>query len=177
MKFVNTGLEVDSVGASASVTWRMKNTLRANVNYTFRHSFYISDDPVDNWAAGDFKSGDRVPWEPAHLLNCSFHYFPDRGFRGGVSLHGKTASEMAMPRYGGAFDEMIMVPRPAYMMVGGFFSWKGSLESRSMEIGIRIFNLFNSGFRDLPSVVRLDGRELGGELLGRRIFIFLRGNI
>jgi hypothetical protein len=57
------------------------------------------------------------------------------------------------------------------MMIGGFFSWKGLIDSRWMEVGVRVFNLTDAGFRDLPAVTRRDGRELGGELIGRRIFL------
>jgi len=32
-------------------------------------------------------------------------------------------------------------------------------------------------FRDTPAVTRPDGVLLGGELIGRRIFVFLRGSI
>ena len=39
------------------------------------------------------------------------------------------------------------------------------------------FNVLNTGFRDLQAVTRQDGTEQGGELLGRRIFFFLRGSI
>jgi hypothetical protein len=49
--------------------------------------------------------------------------------------------------------------------------------SRWAEAGVRAFNLLNTGFRDLPAMTRTDGTEQGGELLGRRIFLFLRGSI
>jgi hypothetical protein len=32
-------------------------------------------------------------------------------------------------------------------------------------------------FRDTQAVRKLDGTEMGGELIGRRIFLFVRGSI
>jgi hypothetical protein len=42
---------------------------------------------------------------------------------------------------------------------------------------VRAFNLTNAGFRDRPAILRLDGVEAGGELIGRRIFVFFRAGI
>jgi hypothetical protein len=42
---------------------------------------------------------------------------------------------------------------------------------------VRAYNVLNTGFRDSMAVRRLDDTEVGGELIGRRIFLFLRGAI
>jgi iron complex outermembrane receptor protein len=177
MEFVNTGLQVDTLGGSLSVTYRMKNILRANANYTFRYSWYVSDNPVDTYTVGNVQKGDRIPWEPAHLANLAFQYFPSSGLRAGVSLHWHSSCEMAMPENGGAFDDKVMLPRPAAYFVSGFVAWKESFGANWIEMGVRALNIFNAGFREFVAVTRPDGVELGGELLSRRILFFFRGSI
>ena len=174
-KFGNNGREVDSVGGSISLTYRVK-TLRLSANYTFRHSWYISDPPGGPTAAEGSK-GERVPWEPAHLVNLSFHYIPEKGLRLGMSLHGHSSCDLAWPKDGSIFGEDILVHSPPAYFVSGFLAWRFDAGSRWAEVGVRAFNVLNAGFRDLPAVARPGTTELGGELLGRRIFLFLRGSI
>jgi hypothetical protein len=101
--------------------------LRVNANYTFRHSWYISD-PEDPSKPG--KKGDRVPWEPAHLANLSFYYLQQRGLRLGMSLHAASASDLAMPRNGGIFDETILVHNSPKLFVSGFVAWRVPMNSQ-----------------------------------------------
>ena len=42
---------------------------------------------------------------------------------------------------------------------------------------MRAYNLFHMAFRDTQAVRKLDGTESGGELIGRRIFVYFRGSI
>ena len=175
MKFQNTGREADSAGGSVSLTYRVK-TLRLSANYTFRHSWYIAD-PPGGPAATEAGKGERVPWEPAHLANLSFHYIPKNGPRFGMSLHGHSSCDLAWQEGGSLFGDSILIhSRPAYF-ISGFLAWRYSTRSWWAEVGVRAFNILNAGFRDLPAMARPDGGELGGELLGRRIFLFLRGSI
>jgi iron complex outermembrane receptor protein len=176
MKFQNTGRDVDSLGGSVSLTYRVDNTWRFNANYTFRHSWYIAD-PPGGPAVGEGGKGNRVPWEPAHLVNLSFHYIPELGLRFGMALHGSSASDLALPEEGSLFGENVVVHNPPIYFVSGFVAWRLDLGSRWAEVGVRAFNLLNAGFRDLPAVPRPGTTELGGQLLGRRIFLFFRGSI
>jgi len=175
MQFKNTGREADSVGGSVSATYSM-SSWRLNANYTFRHSWYISE-PPGGPSATEGSKGERVPWEPAHLFNLSFSYIPQTGPRLGMSLHGHSSCDLAWPEGGSIFGDDILVHSPAAYFVSGFLAWRLDFGSSRAELGVRVFNLLNAGFRDLPAMLRSDGSELGGQLLGRRIFFFLRGSI
>jgi outer membrane receptor protein involved in Fe transport len=175
MQFKNTGREADSVGGSVSLTYSVR-TLRLSANYTFRHSWYISE-PPDGPTAAEGSKGERIPWEPAHLVNLSFHYIPKNGPRLGMSLHGHSSCALAWPEDGSIFGDDIPVHSPAAYFISGFLAWRFNAGSSWAEVGLRAFNVPNAGFRDLPAVSRPDGTELGGELLGRRIFFFFRGAI
>ncbi|MBW1811339.1 MAG: TonB-dependent receptor [Deltaproteobacteria bacterium] len=175
MQFTNAGREVDSLGGSLSLTYRIKETLRINANYTFRHSWFISD-PLDDQTEGASK-GERVAWEPAHLFNFSFHYLHKQGLRLGLAIHAKSSSVDNLQEDGGILDPMIKVYNPPTWFVSGFFGWRFVLESNWLEAGVRAFNVLNIAFRDTQATRRPDGVELGGELIGRRLFFYLRGTI
>ena len=97
------------------------------------------------------------------------------GLRVGMSLHGRTESDVARTEHGGPFDPYVMLHLPAAMFVNGFAAWRADVRNGFLEFGVRVYNIFNAGFRDNPAVIRFDGSELGGEQLGRRIFLYLRG--
>jgi len=172
MEFRNEGREVDSVGGSVSLTYRLKKQLRANLNYTLRYSWYIADDPSTM-----SKQGDRVGWEPMHFVNLSLHYLQENGIRLGLAMHAASESELALPEQGGLFDEVIPVHNPAKLFFSAYAAWRTSLGPVWLETGIRAFNLLEMPFSDTPAVLRPDGVPLGGELIGRRIFLFFRGSI
>ena len=174
MAFQNKGQEVDSVGGSVSLTYRLKETLRFNANYTYRYSWYISDPE----AVSEFgEKGSRVPWEPEHLLNLAFHYLTEIGLRFGLSASGQSASKLPFPERGGLFDDQIQVESPARIFFNGFLSWRLPAGSGELEAGVRAYNFLHIGFRDTPAVTRWDDKPFGGDLLGRMIFLFVRGSI
>ncbi len=175
MIYSNTGREVNTLGGSLTLTYQIKGALWASANYTYRHTWYISES--EEVAVVQGRKGDRLPWEPAHLANLSLHYLQSEGFRCGLSLHGASAHDLAIPENGGIFDDPVMVHSPPFVMLGCFLAWRVTFSSGWFEGGVRAFNAFNQGFRDTQAVSRPDGIELGGELIGRQIFLFLRGQV
>jgi hypothetical protein len=174
MAFQNKGQNVNSAGGSVSLTYRVKESLRVNANYTYRYSYHASS-PEDPSELSD--KGDRVQWEPEHLLNLAFHYLTAIGLRFGMSAHGQSASKLAFPEQGGLFDDMILIDCPARIFFNGFVSWHLPVGSGEVEAGVRAYNFLHVGFRDTPAITRWDGKLFGGELLGRNIFLFVRGSI
>jgi outer membrane receptor for ferrienterochelin and colicin len=174
--FANEGREVDSLGGSLAATWQISKALRVHANYTYRYSWYLSD-PLDTESGTGAKKGSRVAWEPAHLGNLWFRYLAGSGLRLGASLHGRSSSATTRLEHGGLFDEYIAVENPALLFPSAFASWRVNIGSGWMEMGLRACNFLNVGFRDNMSITRRDGTEVGGELIGRRIFVFLRGEI
>jgi outer membrane receptor protein involved in Fe transport len=166
---------VDSLGGSISVTWRFQYALRVNANYTYRYSFYASD-PGGIDVVGEGKRGERLAWEPAHLANLSVAYLPQSGLRLGIGWHFSSSRVGSVSR-GSAFDPRVAISEPASSVFGGFASWHQILGAGWIEVGVRAYNLFCSRFRDFPGEIRPDGYEMGGLLITRRIFLFLRGAI
>jgi hypothetical protein len=61
--------------------------------------------------------------------------------------------------------------------LGGFLAWRIRSGDNWVEAGTRILNVFNSPFRDSQSVRLADGMTMGGQWIGRQVFVFLRGSI
>ena len=174
LEFSNKGAEVDSVGATLSVACRPIKPLRLSANYTFRHSWYVSDTPTADLVG---KAGDRVPWEVAHLVNISGSYAHDLGLRLGAAVHARSSSDLSLRKNGGLFEEDILVHSPPSAFFSAFLAWRLPAAGGWVEMGVRAYNLFHVAFRDTQAVRKLDGTEMGGELIGRRVFLFVRGSI
>ena len=174
LEFANQGADVDSLGATLSAVYRPVESLRLSVNYTFRHSWYVTDTPTADLVG---KAGDRVPWEVAHLVNLSGAYTHDLGLRLGAALHGRSSSDLSLRRNGGLFEDDVLVHSPPGAFFSAFLAWRVPAAGGWVEMGVRAYNLFHMAFRDTQAVRKLDGTEMGGELIGRRVFLFVRGSI
>ncbi|MFC1654964.1 TonB-dependent receptor plug domain-containing protein, partial [Myxococcota bacterium] len=174
LEFANEGADVDSLGGTLSVTYRPVEALRLSANYTYRHSWYVSDTPTAELVG---REGDRVPWETAHLVNLSGTYSHDLGLRLGAALHGRSSSDLLVRRNGSLFDDEILVHSPPGAFFSGFLAWRVPAAGGWIEMGVRAYNLFHMAFRDTQAVRKLDGTEMGGELIGRQVFLFVRGSI
>jgi iron complex outermembrane receptor protein len=173
MLWDNGGREVNTIGGTLSLTYRVSKTLRLNANYTYRHSWYISE----STSAGEAPKGERVPWEPAHLLNAACTYVSDSGPRLGAAIFARSEVTHTFPHDGGLFSEVRHYRIPPNMVLNAFAAWRFDFGDSWAEAGVRVYNLLNAGYRDIANVYRWDGFPMGGELSARRIFLFLRGSI
>ena len=176
MRFENQGRDVDTLGGSLSLVARPREGLRLFANYTYRYSWYISD-PLSAGANEEAGKGDRVSWEPAHLANLGGSWRLENGLAAGLSLRYSSARRNNQHQEGELFGPMVYLDNPAQLVVNCWLSWAFELQERGLEVGIRVFDIFNAGFRDLVAVGRPDGYLVGGELLGRRVVFFLRGRL
>ena len=177
LEFENAGREVDSLGGSVSLTWRIRKAVRVGINYTARYSWYTSTPHESAAISYQLEKGDRVPWEPVHQFNAMAQYVPQRGLRLGLTLYGRSHSDMDRLEHGSLFDDRVQLRNPAIYMVSGFAAWREKVGPGWLELGVRAYNVFNAGFRDSMAVRRVDDTEVGGQLLGRRVVLFLRGAI
>jgi iron complex outermembrane receptor protein len=175
LQFRNSGLDADTLGGSLSLTLRLGDSLLLNGNYTLRHSWYVSESHY-GYHGTEKNKGDRVEWEPAHLANLSLHFMSKAGLRMGLSLHAESSKVMELP-VDGPFDPYSEVDNPSYCFVHAFISYRITLDPHWFELGLRAYNALHAGFRDRAAYMRSDGVETGSELIGRRIFLFLKAGI
>jgi outer membrane receptor for ferrienterochelin and colicin len=167
IEFRNTGWEFDTVGGTLSAVYHLDEAYRFNANYTFRHSMFASGK----------REGDRLFWEPAHLANLSGSYIPDKGLRAGITLHMASTSKMYMPGQGSLFNDSVWQENPTKFFFSGFLAWRIVAGSGWFEAGTRVLNVLNSPLRDSQAVRLPDLTAMGGQWIGRQIFVFLRGSI
>jgi outer membrane receptor for ferrienterochelin and colicin len=173
-RFENTGMEVDSVGGSLSLTYRIKERLWLSANYTLRYSWFIGD-ARDESSIGE--KGDRVPFEPAHLLNLSGHFISRTGLRLGAAVHGASERTFHVTYGGEPFAGFTPMHVDAHVFLSGFVAYRVETGPGWFEVGLRAYNALDSVFWDRPSVTGRGEKEMGGEPISRRLFLFLRGAI
>jgi hypothetical protein len=127
--------------------------------------------------AGEAPKGERIPWEPAHLLNAACTWVPNSGPRLGAAIFARSEVTHTFPYDGGLFSEVRKYRQSPNMVLNAFAAWRFEFNDSWAEAGVRVYNLLNVGYRDIANVYRWDGFEMGGELSARRIFLFLRGSI
>jgi outer membrane receptor for ferrienterochelin and colicin len=171
MRFENGGMEVDSLGGSISLTYRLKERLWLSGNYTFRHSWFTDIHDFADIA----HEGDRVPAEPAHLLNLSFHYITRMGLRLGAAVHGSSERTFHILHGSDLFSPPTPVDVKARIYLSGFLAYRARLSAGWIEFGLRAYNLLNNPYIDRPSIAGRYGEGMGGETISRRLFFFVRG--
>ena len=73
------------------------------------------------------------------------------------------------------FDQRVPVPQGSTISLHAFAAWRFGFGPRWMEAGLRAFNLLNTPYYDYPGTVNPEGIDVGGELLVRRITLYVRG--
>jgi hypothetical protein len=95
----------------------------------------------------------------------------------GLGFLFQSESDMALAEHGGPFDPYVSVHNPAAAVLSGFVAYRWVWDPGFVEIGVRGYNLLQQAFRDTQAVWRTDDTEMGGELIGRRLFLYLRGGV
>jgi len=171
MRFENAGMEADSLGGSVSLTCRVKERLWLSANYTFRHSWFTDIQAYEYIA----DKGDRVSAEPAHLLNLSGHYITRLGLRLGAAVHGSTERTFHILHGSDLFSPPTPVDVAARIYLSGFLAYRSNFPAGWIEFGLRAYNLLNTPYIDRPSLASRYGEGMGGEVISRRLFFFVRG--
>jgi outer membrane receptor for ferrienterochelin and colicin len=174
LRFTNFAEDVDSLGGSVSLTYRVQSAWWINLNYTYRYSMYVNRPDDDDSPYQNYK---RIKYEPAHLFNLVCEYQSPAGLRVALSANGRSSADYNIHKDGELFGEIISRHHPANIYFDFMVGWRIQTDSRWLELGIRVFNLVNNGFRDMPPILRFDGVETGSELMSRKGWLYLRGVI
>jgi outer membrane receptor protein involved in Fe transport len=173
MRFENAGMEADSLGGSLALNYRIKERLWLSANYTFRHSWYTDIQAYEYIA----DKGDRVAAEPAHLLNLSGHYITRMGLRLGAAVHGSTERTFHVLHGSDLFSPVKAVDVKARVYLSGFLAYRRNLSAGWIEFGLRAYDFLNIPYIDRPTVASQHGEGMGGEVISRRLFFFVRGTL
>jgi outer membrane receptor protein involved in Fe transport len=157
LRFENDTERQKRAGGTLSATWQPIDGLWLNGRYTYRYA----------WQRGT----------PKHIGGLSGTYRHPAGLSLSASAFGRSGSMGQMIAEGSVFGAWTDVEHPATFVVNASAAWRFDLGTYWLELGVRAFNLAGIGFRDAAAIRRFDGSEVGGQLMGRRILFFARGDL
>jgi hypothetical protein len=146
------------------LTARPVDNLRLFINTGYRQVFSVAtrkihrSEPVLRFSAGADLRGD-AGW------TASLRAF----YRSGLSRAIGNPDSVLEPQIDRYVD-------PAFF-VNARFAWTLAVKPWKFCTGLEVFNLLGSRFRELTGLFYPNDPDVGGELLGRRITLFVRGEI
>ncbi len=169
LSFVNSKLDYNALGGSISATWHYKKIIFVSVNYCYR---YLWDDGKNgNTDTGGF---DRSSDYPHHLANLSLQYLSGFGLKAGAAAYTRSGYSSVWVEDGSLMGNKTWVYAPPVFIVSGFVGWRFHLKDRFAEIGTRVFDIFDSRFRDGTKMIRYDGVNIGAQQMSRGIMLYFR---
>jgi outer membrane receptor protein involved in Fe transport len=119
---------------------------------------FLRDEPVWQLMAGADLSG-AAGWEASVRAHFSDSYY--RNIFNPESL----------------LEDRLESTLPAMWFLNLRLAWRISDKPYAAQVGIEAFNIFNYRFRELVGRTVENGVDIGGEVLGRRIVFFVKGEI
>ncbi len=174
-QFVNDDYEIYALGGSLGLTWKPIPPLRVSGCYSYHHAWFV--DGVPPGAIPDPDGRVRFQSEPEHIGSLAATYQAESGLSAGATIYARSGYVQRLSSDGSVFGERISASIPPGLIASAHVSWRLELAAGWLEVGLRAFNLFQQPFRDTVHVVRYDGVDTGGDLIGRRVGVFLRGSL
>jgi len=78
---------------------------------------------------------------------------------------------------GGTLEPAIRVKLPEVFLLNARVAFELSRDPVQLSAGVEVFNLLNARFREFAGTTMVNRYDFGGERLGRRIVLFLRGSL
>ena len=72
-------------------------------------------------------------------------------------------------------ESMVHLPIDAYFFVNARFAWTLAAKPFSLTAGVEAFDLLGTGFREESAIAFPNDIDHGGDLLGRRVILFVQG--
>ena len=155
----NNGHTLDLQVNARPVEW-----FRAFLNVAYRQMF----DKMDNQFRG---------MEPVWTLAAGADLKGDAGWK--LSLRAFASDSYRRTIYSpkGLLEPPLRATIPTYWFLNARLAWTVSKKPFGLEVGVVAFNLLDNRFREFVGTTDPNGVDYGGEMLGRRITLFLRGEI
>jgi hypothetical protein len=163
IKFGNLRDYLATAGGSASLTGKLKSSLRINLNYSYRYG----------WQGEKIKF---VSWDATHLLNFTFYHLSKIGIRWGVNLHWESHRDISTGLPGDLFFSEIRLRIPAFTLVNGFLSWRYHTRDSWWEVGLKAYNLLDTNLYNFITHPDRPANQIG-ERICRRVFLYFKGEI
>ena len=113
-------------------------------------------------------------WYPRYILAAGATFYPAEGWQGQLVFlaQGSTLNSLRNPE--SLFLPGVKVELPAVQHLLLYLGRSFTAGPVQLQAGVNFFNAFNSRFREEPGMISKDGKNFGGEILGRRLMIILQ---
>ncbi|MBW1811493.1 MAG: TonB-dependent receptor, partial [Deltaproteobacteria bacterium] len=162
--FINHESGFDGHNVELQIIVRPTDRSRLFVNVGYRQIFdmgtkeFASDESVWHLAAG----GD---------LNLA------KGWTASVRAFYTSSYIISIRGPGGALDDQVTQTIPDWWFLNARVAWSLSKQPYELTVGLEAFNLLNFRFREFGGISQPNEPDFGGEMLGRRITLFLHGEM
>ncbi len=124
------------------------------------------------------QQNNRFRWtEPVWRLNSGADLAMAKDLT--LSVRGFVSERYWRSVYGpdGPFAPMVQDWVPSYWFINARLAWTVSDAPLGLQVGVEAFNLLDKRFREFTGYTEPNGVDYGGEMLGRRVTLFVRGEI
>jgi len=113
---------------------------------------------------------------PRYLVAAGGNWSSDWGLHANLAaiLVDNMVDNLRNPYTALAPSVEIHVPRR--LVLQAYLAYRFELAAGALDVGLSLFNPFNLRFREKCGVIRTDGTNYGGELMGRRIEVLVRAS-
>jgi outer membrane receptor protein involved in Fe transport len=115
--------------------------------------------------------------EPVWRLGAGADYSARDGWKASVRLFYTSPYARELPDPESILEPTRLVRLPATFLLNARLAWKLTADPLGFTLGVEAFNLLDSPFREHAGVTPPNGPDYAGERLGRRIVLFLQGEI
>jgi outer membrane receptor protein involved in Fe transport len=119
------------------------------------------------------KTGMFSPREPVWRLGAGADYSARAGWTASLRMFYTTPYDRELPDPASILEPTVLIRLPATWLLNVRVAWK----LLNFTLGVEAFNLLDSGFREHAGQTLPNGPDYAGERLGRRIVLFLQGEI
>jgi outer membrane receptor protein involved in Fe transport len=171
IQFINEDAEYTAVGGEAEIAWSLPDwTLWAN--FTLRR--------VANSETGEAREN-----EPNFRLNLGARYFPPNGFFSDVALHFVSRYRPLLLNPESPLDEFVSMDLGNSFLLIARLGYRKSFTDSALKIetGLAIRTPLGASFREYagvpytPALTSFSTTDFGGEVLIRRLSLYIRGSI
>lgn len=125
----------------------------------------------------DYDTGKFSEREPVWRLGAGADYSAGGGWTTSLRLFYTSPYERELPDPESILEPTQAIRLPATLLINARVAWKLAADPVGFTLGVEAFNLLDSRFREHAGVTRPNDPDYAGERLGRRIVLFLQGEL
>jgi hypothetical protein len=115
--------------------------------------------------------------EPILRLAAGIDLQGEPGWKASLRAHYTSEHRRHIGNPTSVIEPMLSLPVEQYLFINARFAWTLAADPAKLCVGLEAFDLLGTGFRELAGVAYPNDIDHGGDLMGRRIVLFVQGEI